>query len=187
MASDSPDEDGRSMELDGFEDGQGLFPKPGDAAPSDFDVVTNAPGREPAGSLTRLHLIENPIQATPANTDCVSCHTSSRLIRSRKVPFAGSAGEYPNPAGVTGFAEAALQQDTPESVRNFGWRFTRPVVTTLTANSSAAVADLVNQSQGWANPSPLDCGRPEVRACFAGRGSDGKAATCLKLCTQRTP
>src|SRR5262249_52811326 len=137
-----------------------------------------------------IHLIENPTKATPETVDCISCHTSSRLIRTRGIPFAGAPEEYVNPAGLTGFAELALQQEAPESIRNFGWRFTTPVVTTLTANSSAAVADRANASQHWKNPSRLDCAAPAVRECFAGRAksggtTSGSASECLRLCSPR--
>jgi hypothetical protein len=170
--------------------GQNMSPSTGPSASVALVLDGGEPSKVTAGQLASIHRIDNPALTTPANTDCVSCHASSRLLRQRGVPFLGAGDEYENPAGITGFAELALQQQTGENVRNFGWLKTQPVVTWLTANSSAEVAARVNASQGWNAPAVLDCRSPAVRECFAGRAAGGKKTTgksaeCLKLCRRR--
>jgi hypothetical protein len=184
--------DGDNLEIGllGIGDEQALSPPPIASAASVAPVLNAAPKDISAAKLAALHRIDNPLESTPENTDCGSCHASSRLLRQHAVPFTGKDDEFIDPPGITGFAELELQPADETSVRNFGWLMTKPVVTWLTANSSAAVAARVNQTQGWSNPSTLDCSSPAVRECFAGRAATGgktagTAKECLTLCRSK--
>ena len=82
-------------------------------------------------------IIADPAQSHFFNTDCVSCHTETRMLRA-KVPS----------ATIAGIAEAVLPKNA-WNVRNFGWgseggaRF-KPTITRRTATETAEVVKAAN-------------------------------------------
>ena len=83
-----------------------------------------------------LDTIADPTKSFFFNTDCISCHTETRLTM-----------DLPNFKGIPGINPNVLHDD-PWDVRNFGWGNTKagmqPTVTRRTANETAAVVSFIN-------------------------------------------
>jgi len=101
-----------------------------------FTVFATPP---PSADQTKqiLDTIADPTKSFFFNTDCISCHTETRLTM-----------ELPNFKGIPGINPAVLHDD-PWDVRNFGWGNTgkagmQPTVTRRTANETAAVVTFIN-------------------------------------------
>jgi hypothetical protein len=101
-----------------------------------FTVFATPP---PSADQTKqiLDTVADPTKSFFFNTDCISCHTETRLTM-----------ELPNFKGIPGINPAVLHDD-PWDVRNFGWGNTgkagmQPTVTRRTANETAAVVTFIN-------------------------------------------
>src|SRR5277367_4960309 len=101
-----------------------------------FTVFATPP---PSADQTKqiLDTIADPTKSFFFNTDCISCHTETRLTM-----------ELPNFKGIPGINPVVLHDD-PWDVRNFGWGNTgkagmQPTVTRRTANETAAVVTFIN-------------------------------------------
>jgi hypothetical protein len=82
-----------------------------------------------------LDVIADPIKSHFFNTDCVSCHTETRLTT-----------ELPNFMNIPGIDTSALPKDS-WNVRNFGWSPAgglQATVTRRTAAETAAVVSFIN-------------------------------------------
>ncbi len=95
-------------------------------------------------------IIDNPSITHVANTDCVSCHTSSSLRDSLSAPVGEFAFKIPD--GISGVDESLLPggDSLNWNVRAFGWGhpFSGGPVATITqrtANEAAESADFINR------------------------------------------
>jgi hypothetical protein len=98
------------------------------------DVFVNPP---PQNDKTKaiLDAIADPVKSHFFNTDCVSCHTETRLTR-----------DILKVKDISGIDSAALPKDS-WNVRNFGWSPAgglQATVTRRTANETAAVVAFIN-------------------------------------------
>jgi hypothetical protein len=153
---------------------------PGTAAASTTPFLV-AGAKATDAQKVQVFAVEDPNTTSIANTDCVSCHTSSASAVSFRGPELARRARVPK--NVTGYVAQAEQQDAIWNVHNFGYFGSKPTVSGRTVNESALVAAWLNENVrapgvGVRGPGP-DCTAVDdaVWTCFA----DGKP-DCLAKC-----
>ncbi len=112
------------------------FQPPSDRKGVSTATLLKAPATE-QDTITLADTIADPTKSHFFNTDCVSCHTETRLLRSS------------SPATkIEGVSEAVLPKDQ-WNVRNFGWGLEagglRPTITRRTATETDEVVKAANE------------------------------------------
>ncbi|WP_137930676.1 hypothetical protein [Mesorhizobium comanense] len=112
------------------------FRLPGDRRGVSTATLLNGTASE-QDTIALTATIADPSKSHFFNTDCVSCHTETRLLRSRSPT-----------TSIEGVAEAVLPKDR-WNVRNFGWGLEpgglRPTITRRTATETDEVVKAANE------------------------------------------
>lgn len=123
--------------------------------------------------ITELQRVENPSQVNPRNMDCASCHLAGNFLRSLQLDEKATKEFYRSPIGISGYSLYANHPFTDENnhgdnVRLFGYERKRAIVAPIVANSSAAIADYVNQVFSFEKPTQRNCSGQEIelRRCL---------------------